>query len=546
MEINIENKLESIEARLSAVEKRLGLLPKRSVKASFDIPEITSTKEVSTSASGELDKPGSWLGIVAVVCFILAAGFIVKLSIDSGWLTPVRQMGLSLLLALSLIGAGFWLIKSDSNYASLLPGAGIIIFYLTTYAAHRYYSLISFENAIIVTGLVSSLCIACYLQIKNDIYIITAALGAYISPVILGFSTNADFSLYYFLLCSLTFGSISIWLKSRMLTLISSYLAILMSSIIGFGLFQDILVASTLVLHFVIFSAGTYFYTIHNKLPLNEQEASSFLPILLIFYAAEYYFIDRIKPGLAPWISIGFTGVLLGLYFSAKKYFPDSLASKSLVLAFTTIVCFHSIYIELLSDILRSWLFVIIVLIATFSSFKGDKFSVESDFRLIQVPFLAILAILAIEYITMLFHLFAKKESSWLLVSFASLFSIWIAIIKLNNAKKEGYGQVLLFAAHLLAVTGLYRLTLDISSLAVSASWLFYAVGVMLFAFNRKDESMAKSALFVLAFSAGKALLYDAASAPTILRIFCLLLTGAVLYGCGFLMRRINGWDAKI
>lgn len=56
---------------------------------------------------------------------------------------------------------------------------------------------------------------------------------------------------------------------------------------------------------------------------------------------------------------------------------------------------------------------------------------------------------------------------------------------------------------------------------------------------------MAKSALFVLGFAAGKALLYDAASAPTVVRIGCLLLTGAVLYGCGLLMRKIAHWKVE-
>ena len=51
-----------------------------------------------------------------------------------------------------------------------------------------------------------------------------------------------------------------------------------------------------------------------------------------------------------------------------------------------------------------------------------------------------------------------------------------------------------------------------------------------------------KSAMLVLGFAAGKALLYDAASAPTTIRILCLLLTGAALYGSGFLIRKISGW----
>ena len=64
-----------------------------------------------------------------------------------------------------------------------------------------------------------------------------------------------------------------------------------------------------------------------------------------------------------------------------------------------------------------------------------------------------------------------------------------------------------------------------------------------MFAFARRDDVMAKSALFVLGFAAGKALLFDAASASTVVRIFCLLLTGAVLYGCGLFMRKIGSWN---
>lgn len=100
-----------------------------------------------------------------------------------------------------------------------------------------------------------------------------------------------------------------------------------------------------------------------------------------------------------------------------------------------------------------------------------------------------------------------------------------------------------MYWAKQLAILGFYRFTENYGSVAVSAAWLFYAVAVMFFAFIKRDELMAKSAMFVLALAAGKALLYDAASAPTIIRIVCLLLTGVVLYGCGFFMRKINEWS---
>ena len=538
----VDDRLASIELRLARIEKNLRIfVPDTPVATRNPWQEARNAPAAQTYAEPEAE-PGNWLGIIAIICFVLAAGFIIKLSIESGWLTPERQIGIAAMLGFSLIGAGFALLRSDRSYASLLPGAGIIVLYLTAFAAHSYYELIPFHVAIGLSAVISSICIWLYIQIKHDAYAITAAIGSYIAPVVLGLHAEAVFSLYYFLLCSVAFATISVCVQSHALTLISAYLAILLSAAAGMNLNEDALLAGLLAVHFLIFSVGTYFYTAHHKLPLSETEAWSFLPVLLIFYTVEYHLIDRIQPGLAPWASLGFAGVLIGLYLSARKLFPDGLGSQTLILAFATLAGFHSIYLELLPDMIRPWLFVMIMLAAVVIPMDMSKTQKGNPF---YIPALAIIAILGIEYLRMLSHLLQGDGGAWVAVSFAAVASIW-AFITIASDKVEQqptYGHALLGAAHLLAVSGLYRLTYDVGSLAVSASWLFYGVGVIAFAFMRKDEVMAKSALFVLAFAAGKALLYDAASAPTIVRIFCLLLTGAVLYGCGLFMRKIGDWS---
>ena len=85
-----------------------------------------------------------WGGAAALV---LAASYIVRLAIASGWLTPERQIGLAVLFALAMIGIGLWLRHSESSaagkdYAGLLPAGGVAILFIATYAAHLYYGLI--------------------------------------------------------------------------------------------------------------------------------------------------------------------------------------------------------------------------------------------------------------------------------------------------------------------------------------------------------------------------------------------------------------------
>ena len=546
MSNSIETSLKRLEERLSTIEKHLGLSA-----APAPVPVLSSPRTdlnawadhsptVSPSVANE--KPMNWLGFAAIVCFVLAAGFIIKLSIDSGWLTPTRQIGISGLLGIAFIAAGLKFIKFDREYIGLLPSAGIIILYLTSFATHRYYDLMSFETAITITSLISALCIGLYSKIKHDIYAVTAAIGAYLSPVILGVDFSTEFSFYYFLICSLSFATISIFLKSRILLLISANLAILMTAITGLDMNQHMMIATHLGIHFILFSMATFFYSKHHGTPLTENEAWSFLPVLLVFYAAEYFHIDKITPSAAPWISLGFAGVLLVLYMSARKLFPNGFGSQSLILAFITLVCFHSIYIELLPMAYHPWLMVAFILVATFAPLSSKPLPPR-----FFVPAIAIGLVSLAEYASLANNLFQLTGQEWVPVSLVAIASIWAFLLNKTDfirPKTEGYYAVL-GSAHFLAILGLFRLTIDVSSLAVSASWLFYAVAVMLLATKRKDDIMAKSALVVLALAAGKALLYDASSAPTLVRIFCLLLTGAVLYGCGFLMRRVATWNAQ-
>ena len=549
-----QQRLQSLEQRLGGIEKRLGISSSPAVATSAPVRTLAPsypTTPISSPTSTEPKAAGNWLGIIGIVCFVIAAGFIIKLSIETGWLTPARQLGLATLFGFALIGAGFRLLKTDREYASLLPAGGIIVLYLTVFASHRFYDLASFEAALIGITLVSALCVWLYSTIKHDLYALSAAVGSYLSPLILGMNSTNMFAVYYFALCSAAFATISVWVQSRTLAIVAAYLAIITTTIIGADIQQNEIVASLLAFHFAVFAIGTIMHTRLTRIELNETAAFAYLPVLVLFYSAEYYFIGRINPAIAPWCALGFAGVLIGLYVGTAKWFPGkNLSSRSVLLAMATLVLFHAGYLELSPDEFRPWLFPIIVLALVFAPLNISQ-SVTVRSRATLIPMLAVLAILGIEYVSMVFKLFDHKEGlgfdATIAVGLAALLSIWVCLAKesMEKTRRFGHEQVLLSMAHILAILSFYQLVRDQGSLAVSGAWLVYAIAVMGFAFRIRDELMAKSALLVLGLAAAKALLYDASSAPTTIRIVCLILTGAVLYGAGLLMRRISSWNAK-
>ncbi|KTD73085.1 DUF2339 domain-containing protein [Legionella tucsonensis] len=539
--IDIEKSIHELEVRMSVVEKINGIVSATAQKQSESIKNKKNTDK-------SIHKPmsGNWLGFVASVCFILAACFIVKLSIESGWLTHEKQLGVATLFGMALFTAGIAISNSDRIYACFLPAAGAIVLYFTCYAAYQYYLLISFQTVIATSTIISGVSIWFYLRFKHDIYAIVAALGAYFAPIVAGVENNAIFSLYYFTICSLNFATLAIWVESRTLTMISAYLAISITAIVGLELNQDVLIATVLALNFLIYSIGTLLFTQLTKKQLTEKESWSLFPVLLIFYAMEYYYLSRIDNTLASCVSLVSAALLVGLYCSAKKWFPDRrFNSRNVLLTFVTLVSFHSIYLGLLPLSLRPWLFAVIVF--AYTLFREKIKAIQWNISFL-IPFVALSAILGIEYLSILGHLVNGSGLSWSLVAGASFASIWYLIIQNRQelSYREEYYYALLAAAHLLAIMSLYQLTAEYSTLAVSASWLAYVLIILRVSTLRNDVLIAKSVLIVLFFAAGKALLYDASSSPTIIRTLSLILTGVVLYASGFVIRKKTNWRSKL
>jgi uncharacterized membrane protein len=85
-----------------------------------------------------------WIGAVSLIC---AAFFLVKYSIEAGWLGPAMRVSLGALFGASLIGAGQWIARRTNiaNYDRIsqgLVGAGIVSLYVSLYAAINLYSLL--------------------------------------------------------------------------------------------------------------------------------------------------------------------------------------------------------------------------------------------------------------------------------------------------------------------------------------------------------------------------------------------------------------------
>ena len=183
-----------------------------------------------------------WLGqrgalAVGVVFVVLAAGFLLKLSFDSGWISPlVRCLGGS--LAGAGIGALGWRLhgRGVRTYGAALVGCGAAVLYLAVWAAARLYQFLPPTPGIAALALVSLGLAAVALSIGVEALLAAAALGAFFAPIVIGKEAGTvNFLLVYLGAMGAALGSVAARKQWRLATLV---VAIAFFGIAGSGVLE--------------------------------------------------------------------------------------------------------------------------------------------------------------------------------------------------------------------------------------------------------------------------------------------------------------------
>src|SRR5574341_23980 len=137
----IEKRLASLEWRLARIETQLSK-PAAPAPAQAARPAAPKAPPPKPEAEGRPSLVTSILGWGGAVALVLAAAYLIRLAVESGWLTPVRQVALAAIAGLAMIAAGFVLRNVNRQYAGLLPAGGVAILFLSIYGAHLFYGFV--------------------------------------------------------------------------------------------------------------------------------------------------------------------------------------------------------------------------------------------------------------------------------------------------------------------------------------------------------------------------------------------------------------------
>lgn len=525
MDSEIIAAIRKLDDRLQAIEKKLGM-----EEVPPEVPKMPKP-EVQKPARSEA-KPGNLLGIVGVCCLIVAMILLIKFSIDSGWLTPARQLFLSAIFGGSLIALPFFINSKDKAYVSLLPAGGVVILHLTVYGGVYVHQLLHPFMATVMVWGIGFLSLWLLTKFKEDVYALLAIAGTYVGSYLVKDSFNNLPSVaVHLLIWDFIFVSYGITLKRRLLISTTAYFALGLVAFFGLSyassMNSDLALQLAIIqfLQILIIVTGTAAYSIHNKETLGEKEIVQLFPVFLFFYGLEFYYLSMISPNLAIAFSLTFSALILGVYFFAKNRLKDNaLHSSQGVYALASIMFFHSVYFVALDDIAKVVFGLILMLII------GLKFEKFKSVALKPVLFMSGFVVLYSMVLVMGGRDFHPAQG----IGFSFIYGAFL-FTGYKKSAKNGF----IVAANIMLVIGITRLGEVIGEIWVGPLCVTYSFLTLLFALKTFDKVLAKATLPVVFFAIGRFVVFNFGSLSQGERIISLILMGAIIYASGFVYRKI-------
>jgi len=531
----IEKRLAGVEARLARVEL---LLPKATAPSPAQAARPTTAKAPPPKPEPG-DRPSlvtSFLGWGGAVALVLAAAYLIRLAVESGWLTPVRQVAFAAISGLAMIAAGFFLRGVNRQYAGLLPAGGVAILFLSIYGAHLFYGFFEATPAAMAVVFVCLLSLWLCRAFESDLYALFAVAGSYSAPLLISGAPSITDLVIYFSAWGVVFSVFSIWHGRRLIYLLALYLALIIFDFIFRSKAPDAWAAALTfqTVQFAIFGLATATFSIRNNSPLDSGSAWGHLPPLLIFYFLQYVLLKRHMPELAPWIAAGSALIVLGLYGATRAVLQRPLPGGEFLLwAYIAVVLFHAGYVESVPHAWAPWVaFAAVPVIAVATLRQG------AGIRASWPIWVAVGVIFAINYLRIVFDTDLRSVPGRSALAIVYALELYLGYYFIRNRESvKGYATLVLYAGHISAMAAALHL-LD-ERIVESAAWGILALACLGLSLWQRDRVLGQSSLLMFGATAVKVLLYDLGGASPLTRIISLVVLGVTFYAGGLLYQRM-------
>lgn len=533
----------SLESRLKALEQT-GLALHETKAERVHTPEPSpyrpTSEAVQTEHAHKFEfKLGAWFySAVGGVAVLFGLGFLLRYAIENDLISPELRVLLGLVTGAILIGLGEWLRPTMKRYANILTGTGLGAFYLSLYAASQLYALVPLEIAFIGMMIVTALGVFLAWRTNSQTLAIFAAIGGYLTPLILSLDTNRVHVILPYLIILESAMLLIAWKKPwRWLVGISLfgtscvYLAWSTTYAVTTSTEVSFIYITLLFLPFL----GRTLYRAWTETKADEMDfVLLFLSPLLYALAGK----NLIEPWGKDWMA-GFTFVMSLLYLAlaVSRYIVHKTA-KTYDIAFTAIgatllAATTAVYFDTMRWVVFSWAVEALALQWTAKKFGSQSLAWLSNGLFLVAGMIAIgqnetkTSLLCL--VPFLVQLFWNEWKNWT-----------------KSAKRPEADAFHFIATHVFVLwfAGAEILRAwdgNLSNSLMTVSWLVYAVLLTAYGIWRKDHLSRYAAVTLFGLSTAKIILVDTATLDNFYRFVVFISLGLLLLLSGFLYNRFKG-----
>lgn len=277
-------------------------------------PVIQPLEQKRESEQYKEESSGKILGRIGIGALVLGIGFFLKYAFDNNWIGPAGRIFIGVLIGIILISIGQYFRKKYEMFSEVMFGGGIVVLYLSFYAAHYFYNLIDpFTTGVlmvIVTGLTF---VFSFINEDNKLAIL-AVVGGFMTPYIIGATGNNMVEVFSYITI-LNIGVLAVTIFKKWPELVA--LAIV-GTAINFAtwfvpFYKEAYLNTTvffLIITFIIFFIASIYRIVMYKAKSMEVDYFLLVSSAFGFFAMFYYIM---KPNHEPMLGF-YTLILAGLY----------------------------------------------------------------------------------------------------------------------------------------------------------------------------------------------------------------------------------------
>jgi len=492
------------------------------------------------------------VGWAAVALILFAAAFFLKYAFDNRWIGELGRVSIGVTFGVTLTLLGFrYHQRGWRVFSQILTAGGIVLLYLSAYAAFGYYHLVTQKAAFIYLIILVSEAAALSLLYEAPAIAIMALIGGFLSPILLHSDRDQYKSLfgYIFALDVGALGLLKHWPGLSALAFGGTHLLFWL----WYGeQYHPQKLTAVMVFQTAVFLAFLAAYVVRQIVRQANATIEDLLLLLLnpfIFYATSYYLLN---PSYHDWMG-AFAIAMAVVYAGSTKLLLDRSTAKrgeSLILIGVAITFITlAIPIQLKGNwITMAWAVEALVILWTgiqtkstrlhalawvmFTLALGKVIVWDMKWRASFTPvfnqyFLSSLFVIACLFgAAWLYHRMGDKEAfarpMKLIAALVGVISLWFLM------SVETYT---FFATRASAYTQWEDIRREqwLGQMALSVLWALYAGTLATIGFVRRSAAIRWASLILFAIAVIKAMIVDIAYLQQLYRIIVFFVLGVLL-----------------